>query len=337
MADMPKLTLETHGVPVYRSGDFFVVNGANEGDPISFADDMVLDDVYTLDPTAQTRDIGLHRGQDGSYKVSQNSAVGRIGAEVHLDCTVTLMSDTTEVTDVLLLVEVDRAGHVQEVYAMPLVPLHAKVDYRLVGIDRNGAAQKLAQVACVSFTRGTGITLGSGRQCPVEDLRPGDPVLTRDNGVQPLRWIGQTTQRAVGAFAPIRIAAGTLNNTNDLIVSPDHRLFVYQRVDKLGAGRAELLVRASHLVNGTSVTVQKGGFVDYFQLLFDTHQIIYAEGIAAESMLVDASTAQLLEETTRGTIAPAFNPQNSLNALAVEKDLLDRPDAVDILRRASKG
>ena len=42
-----------------------------------------------------------------------------------------------------------------------------------------------------------------------------------------------------------------------------------------------------------------GGFVDYFQLLFDEHQIIYAEGIAAESLLIDPRTLAAVPEDVR--------------------------------------
>ncbi len=64
---------------------------------------------------------------------------------------------------------------------------------------------------------------------------------------------------------------------------PTTACFVWQRQDRLGAGRAEVLVKVANLVNGTTVVQQDGGFVDYFQLLFDDHQIIFAEGIAAKA------------------------------------------------------
>ena len=78
-------------------------------------------------------------------------------------------------------------------------------------------------------------------------------------GRKKVQWIGQNTVRAVGEFTPICIKAGTLNNDNDLIVSPDHRLFIYQRSDELGAGRAELLVKVRYLLNGDTVFTQTGG------------------------------------------------------------------------------
>ncbi|MEM9638745.1 MAG: Hint domain-containing protein, partial [Pseudomonadota bacterium] len=258
----------SQSVSALRAADLVVTSGANEGDGLSFASDLIMDDIYGLRPGASFGRLALLLGDAQAMTVGADTELGTPGAELHLDCALTLMSENAPVTEVLVLVQVDAAGHAEEVFALPLAPLTPKTEYQLVGLDRTHAAQKLAQVACVSFTRGTHITMGSGRQRPVEELKPGDPVLTRDDGVQPIRWIGQSTQRAVGEFAPIRITAGTLNNTRDLIVSPDHRLFIYQRTDRLGAGRSELLVKARHLVNDQSVSVQQGGFVDYFQLLF---------------------------------------------------------------------
>ena len=103
----------------------------------------------------------------------------------------------------------------------------------------------------------------------------------------------------MGEFALIGITKGALQNENDLLVSPDHRLFVYQREDKLGAGRSEVLLKVRHLVNGSTVYQRDGGFVDYFQLLFDDHQIIYAEGIAAESLLIDPRTRTAVPDQVR--------------------------------------
>lgn len=141
----------------------------------------------------------------------------------------------------------------------------------------------------------------------------------------------------MGEFAPIRIGAGTLNNTADLLVSPDHRLFIYQRTDELGAGRAELLVKARHLVNGSTVTVDEGGFVDYFQLLFDSHQIIYAEGIAAESMLINSRTRPVLPTDLSERLGKHVKGHSDLPhaGLDVTERLLRRPDAAAMLKKAS--
>ena len=324
-------------MPVHDAEDFCVTNGANLGDALSFADELVPDDIYELSTGAPVRSLSFVVTDDNSFQIAGESSCGTPGATLHADCVLTVMPPTGATIEIIVMVEVDEDGNVAQIHAAPLAPLSPKTPYTLVGIDRKGARQRMAQMACVSFTRGTRITMATGEQKPIEDIRPGDKVLTRDDGPQDVRWVGTHTMRALGEFAPILISAGTLNNAGDLMVSPDHRLFIYQRHDHIGAGRPELLVRARHLVNGETVRVHEGGFVDYFQLLFDRHQIIFAEGISAETMQADKRTQPVLPQDLgqmhlpRGDNRPAVLQQE----FEVNENLLDRPDAVDLLRRAS--
>lgn len=92
----------------------------------------------------------------------------------------------------------------------------------------------------------------------------------------------------MGDFAPVVIRAGAMCNTRDLLLSPEHRLFIGQHRDAIGVGRFEVPVKVRHLIDGDTVYQQDGGFVAYVQLLFDDHHILYAEGIAAETLLVDS-------------------------------------------------
>ncbi|MFX0544455.1 Hint domain-containing protein [Roseovarius sp. S1116L3] len=324
-------------LPVFCARDISVVNGANLGDPISFADELDLDDVYELGLRAQSVRLSVQPARAGVMEIAEGSALGTAGHRVHLDAALTMMTANGITTELLILVEVDPRGDVEAVYVLPLAPLTSRTEFTLVGIDRASAQTRFAEVACVSFSRGTHVTLASGAQTPIEDLRPGDVILTRDDGPRPLRWIGSATARAVGDFAPIRIRAGALNNSGDLVVSPESRLFIYQRSDALGAGRHEVLVRARHLVNGGSIVQERGGFVDYFQLLFDEHQIIYAEGIAAETMLVDPRTRSVLPADLSETLSrtePGHDHRAHME-FEVQSQLVDMPDAAEILRRAS--
>lgn len=324
-------------IPVYAAAELCVVAGANLGDPLSFAAELDLDDTYELRPGARLRRLSVVAARGGGFSVAPGSAPGHAGATLHLDSCLTLMSASGQTAEALVLVEVDDAGDVAAVHALPLAPLSPRTGYTLVGIDRPAARRKFAQLACVSFSRGTHVTMASGAQTPIERLAVGDMVLTRDDGPRPVRWIGATTQRATGAFAPVRIRAGTLHNEGDLLVSPDHRLFVYQRSDALGAGRHEVLVRARHLVNGDTVIRQEGGFVEYFQLLFDRHQIIFAEGIAAETFFVDTRTRDALpQELSRALdeILPGHAGRRHLE-YEVSEALLDHPDPASLLKNAS--
>ena len=333
----------TQNLPVYMAADFTVTDGAGLGDPLSDADDLILDDTYSLKPRSRQYSLAVFQDQtmqNAPFIISENSAIGTAGNHIYLDCTITLMGPDGTTFEAVVLVEVETAsGEVEQVFMLALAPVHDKTKYHLVGIDRNSAPAKMAQASCVSFSRGTHITMASGKQTPIEELSIGDKVLTRDQGVQTIRWVGQTTMRAVGDFAPVLIKKGTLNNLNDLVVSPNHRLFIYQRVDEIGAGRSEVLVKAKHLLNGSTVTRINGGFVDYFQLLFDDHQIIFAEGIAAESLLLDTRTsAALPAELIRDVYGDAIvDHKDSHDEYELKYNNILTDNMADLLRRASVG
>ncbi|MEM8870145.1 MAG: Hint domain-containing protein [Pseudomonadota bacterium] len=151
------------------------------------------------------------------------------------------------------------------------------------------------------LTRGVLVMTEHGAR-PVEDLEVGDLVLTRDTGLQPVRWIGSRTLSGHNLAAkpdlrPIRIAAGALGDalpTRDLLVSPHHRMMIGGWRAQVLFSLPEALVAAKDLVNDQSVRVDAApDGVDYFHVMFDQHAIIYAEGAETESFYPhsDALTA----------------------------------------------
>ena len=118
---------------------------------------------------------------------------------------------------------------------------------------------------------------------PVETLRPGDLVLTADHGARPIRWHGRRTVPARGKFAPVRIAAGILGVTADLIVSPQHRMLIRDYRAQVYFGEEEVLVPAKSLAGSLGVETLEGGTVTYHHLLFDAHEIVFANGAPSES------------------------------------------------------
>ena len=310
----------TQALPVYRAEEFFVLSGVNSGDALGFASELVLDDIYELAKGAKPSKLVVASDHD-ELRISQLSKVGTVNGSIIVDCTITLMSPQGQTIEGLILVEVE-GDEAIDLFLMPLAHLEPKTEYTLVGVDTSDARRRFAEAACA--------------QVGIEDLKVGDRVLTRDDGPQEIRWIGQNTRRAVGDFAPVLIRKGTLNNENDLIVSPDHRLFIYQRDDEIGAGRSEVLVKVRHLINGSTVKRLEGGFVDYFQLLFDRHQIIYAEGIAAESLLVDPRTRAALPQEVDEALAKTLPGHEDRLHLEYEvSESLLSADAAEKLRRAS--
>lgn len=141
------------------------------------------------------------------------------------------------------------------------------------------------------FTRGAMIALEDGL-CAVEDISEGDLVMTLDNGAQPVRLVMRQTVRAYGGFAPILFEAGSIGNTRAFMVSPEHRMLISDWRVQLLTGEDALLVAAKHLVNGEDVRVVEGGMVEYIHLLFDAHQIIFADDCPSESCLPGTGLAQ---------------------------------------------
>ncbi len=328
-----------HGLPVYRASEFAVTNGANLGDPIGDASDLILDDIYHLRPGSKRWRLSVSLTDTlNCLQVAPGSELGKIAADVFIDSCVTLMAPDGATVDALILVETTRADHtIFDIYLLPFDELAARTDYTLVHVDQEQPVARFAELACVSFTRGTHITMATGEQRPVEDLKVGDEVLTRDNGIQAVRWVGQRTVRATGAFAPIVIGEGVLNNERELTLSPNQRIFVYQREDRLGTGRNEVMVKAELLVNGDSVCRGDGGFVEYFMILFDNHEIVYAEGIATETMQHDMRTSPALPRDVQDRLGLPRGRARRSRQLAVElgEGTLDSAIAADILKKAS--
>ncbi len=132
------------------------------------------------------------------------------------------------------------------------------------------------------FTPGTLIATPEGPR-PVEALAPGDMVLTRDNGPQPVRWAGRRAVGGRGDHAPVRFAPGAIGNDRELVVSPQHRVLVEGWRAELLFGADEVLVAARHLVNGDTIHRAPRDRADYIHILFDRHEIVTAEGVATES------------------------------------------------------
>jgi phosphohistidine swiveling domain-containing protein len=167
----------------------------------------------------------------------------------------------------------------------------------------------MTSVPC--FVAGTLILTPAGER-RVEDLQPGDLVMTHDDGAQPVRWVGQRKVPAQGAFAPIRIKANTFGDHRTLLLSPQHRVLIRDGLAELLFGEAEVLVAAKDLVNDRSIRVQAGGEVDYVHILFDKHQVVFSEGLATESFLPGPQVTAQLERDIVDELAaifPELNPR----------------------------
>lgn len=152
-------------------------------------------------------------------------------------------------------------------------------------------------------------------EMPVERLVPGTRVMTRDNGLQELRWTGSRVVDAAMLdqnpnLRPIRIAAGALGNglpRRELIVSPQHRVLVRSRIAQKMFGAAEVLVAAKQLlqIDGIDIATDLES-VEYFHFLFDRHEIVLSNGAETESLYTGAEALKALGAAARDEIFALF-------------------------------
>ncbi|MBV7379347.1 Ig-like domain-containing protein [Maritimibacter dapengensis] len=140
------------------------------------------------------------------------------------------------------------------------------------------------------FTPGTLIATPRG-EVPVERLREGDRVITRDNGIQEIRWIGSKTMdwRSLNQsqhLKPVLIKAGSLGHglpERDMMVSPNHRMLVANDQTTLYFDEREVLASAKHLVDNKGVMTVDVREVNYIHFLFDHHEVVLSDGTWSES------------------------------------------------------
>ncbi|WP_298909603.1 Hint domain-containing protein [uncultured Aliiroseovarius sp.] len=163
------------------------------------------------------------------------------------------------------------------------------------------------------FTAGTLIETDRG-PVAIEDIHEGDQVLTSD-GLKPVRWIGQSPVSSLQLLDnpklfPIRIAAGALGiglPKRDLLVSRQHRMLVQSPIARRMFGTSDVLVHAIKLTALPGIYVdQSVAEVTYYHMLFDDHQVVYAEGAPSESLYTGPEALKAISDEARDEVLALF-------------------------------
>src|ERR1700723_3596531 len=147
------------------------------------------------------------------------------------------------------------------------------------------------------FLKGTKIRTAEGER-KIEDLAIGDLLPTMFGGLRPIRWIGRypikrsdPSKPWVKEALPVRIARSALAPNvphSDLYVTRGHSLLI-----------DGLLVPAEVLINGTTITryeAREYDELEFFHIKLESHDVIYAEGAPAETLLnVEESAVNFAE------------------------------------------
>ncbi len=140
------------------------------------------------------------------------------------------------------------------------------------------------------FTPGTVIATATGEK-HVEDLVVGDKIVTRDNGLQEIRWLGakRLSGEALQAnrhLQPVLIRAGALGGNlplRDIVVSPNHRVLVASDQTALYFEDREVFCAAKHLINNRGIEEHMVPEVTYIHFMFDRHEVVLSNGAWTES------------------------------------------------------
>lgn len=200
-----------------------------------------------------------------------------------------------------------------------------------------------ANINC--FASGTLIDTDRG-PVAVEELRPGDRVVTRDNGLQPVRWVASrhlspADLAARPQLCPVRLRRGALGPElpqADLLVSPQHRLLVRSAIVSRIADTPEALVAAKHLLGmpGVELVPPEAG-ITYHHVMFDRHEVIRANGSWAESLLIGPQLTKTVSLSGFLELAALFPELAARMASpAPARECLRRRTALSLVRRHLK-
>ncbi len=154
----------------------------------------------------------------------------------------------------------------------------------------------------------------------VSDLRCGDTVKTRKNGIVPVLHRVSRIVPALGSFQPVRLRAPYLGLMRDLVVAPHQRLVIGGSEVEYIFGREAVLIPALSLVNGFTAVYEEGlQMVEYHQLLLPGQEPVVAAGAELESLYVGRlrRRTEQLNQTLLGDVPRNLMPEHARTGIKV--------------------
>lgn len=177
-----------------------------------------------------------------------------------------------------------------------LVPGH---DYREIEPFALPARAASPEEIATMQVLGAGTMLATSEgPVPIDWLRPGDRVLTRDQGYQPLLWIGQhrIADDAPEATRPLTLSAecfGEALPERGIVLSPGTGVLLAGHELDLWFGESEMFAPARHALPQAKPGPGAGIL---YSTLFEVPQVVLAEGMWVASVQADAAYLSLLPE-----------------------------------------
>lgn len=150
----------------------------------------------------------------------------------------------------------------------------------------------------------------------IELLNVGDMVVTRHNGLQPVRLIWSWTVTAAEMrehpeLAPIRLkprAVGPMMPSRDLRIASGHRVLIPGYKISGAEDQHPCLMRVDGIAvtSDTAFVDRSAESVTYYNIVFDQHEVITADGLPVETFRPSPKAMHLLDVSARETLKGLF-------------------------------
>lgn len=171
------------------------------------------------------------------------------------------------------------------------------------------------------FVAGSLIDTIDGKR-PVEDIEIGDEVLTRNSGVQTVKWVGKrnissSILRQKPNLRPVLFKQSSIAKNvpdRDMHVSPQHRMHLSGANVKLLFWENEVLAPAKSMINDHSILADHGhSDVTYVHIMFDKHEIVRVDGCWSESFYPGKVGLKAVDHNARRELFQIFPDLKSGN------------------------
>ena len=179
----------------------------------------------------------------------------------------------------------------------------------------NGTKMEFSEIEKVipCFTPGTLIATPQGQR-PVETLKVGDKVMTRDNGLQAIAWVGQKKMYRRDLIErpkmkPVLVKAGSLGDglpEQDMQLSPNHKVLINKPQAQMLFGDAEVLVAAKHLIGQPGIEQIDVAQTTYIHFMCENHEVILSDGTWSESFHPGDYSMNGIDDSSRDEIYSLF-------------------------------
>ncbi len=180
---------------------------------------------------------------------------------------------------------------------------------------------KISKAKAVSKPGASGLCADANLRTPcgarrVEYLRPGDLVVTRDDGLQPVRmiWTRTVTANQIAAdpsLAPIVIrprAIGPMMPKQTLSLGAAHRLLIpgWRLLDEEDGESCLVPARDIAGLNDSAFSDRSAEEVVYYNVVFDEHLVFCVNGLPVESFLPSKDTLKQAPKSVKEDLTKTF-------------------------------